>query len=210
MLTMSSYTEAMASDKTSYHHGDLRAALLAAVGELIREGGIGAVSLRAAARRAGVSHAAPAHHFGDKLGMLNAFTIEGFTEFGSQMEAARVAATTPFEAMNAIGRIYLEFAVAEPAWFDVMFRSELHDKDDPQVREAAFAAFGVLTRSVGDLVATGEVGDVDPQVLAIAAWSRVHGMATLWRDGAMQMFVDLPLEEIAVKVFAIPTVFPEN
>ena len=68
----------------NYHHGDLQNALLQAVGEIIEEKGVGAVSLREAARRAGVSHSAPAHHFGDKIGMLTAFARKGFEEFGSR------------------------------------------------------------------------------------------------------------------------------
>ena len=193
-----------ASDpKPSYHHGNLREALLTAVDDLIREGGVGAVSLRAAARRAGVSHAAPAHHFGDKLGMLTAFAIRGFVEFRRRMAAAVEASDDQHAAVNAIGIVYIDFAVNEPAWFDVMFRTELHDRDDPELRQAADATFAVLTSAVDEL----DLGDSDPdrQMLAIGAWCKVHGLATLWRDGTLQTFVDDSLWEVAAQVMA-----PEN
>ena len=189
--------------KSAYHHGNLRAALLAAVREVIRDKGIGSVSLREAARRAGVSHSAPAHHFGDKLGMLTAFAIEGFAEFRGRMEAAYEATTDPHDALNAIGLVYLEFAVSEPEWFDVMFRSELHDRDHPELSEAAQAAFAVLMKAVeaacGDDIAENEV-----MAVALGAWSKVHGIATLWRDGALQMFADQPFEELATQIMTAP------
>lgn len=186
-----------AHDKASYHHGNLRQALLDAVGDVIRERGVGALSLREVARRAGVSHSAPAHHFRDRLGMLTAFAIRGFEEFRDRMLDA-IARADPVEAFDAIGTVYVEFAIEEPEWFDVMFRSELHDKDDPALREAAFAAFGVLTRAVEVLCADDP--DLDPEIFAVEAWAKVHGLATLWRDGALQMFVDEPLPDLLHKV----------
>ena len=190
-----------AHDKPSYHHGNLRVALLEAVGEIIRENGVGAVSLREAARRAGVSHSAPSHHFGDKLGMLTAFAIQGFEEFRRRMEGAIEAASGDArEAFNAIGVVYIEFSIREPEWFDVMFRSEMHDKDDPALREAARRAFGVLTEAVETLCAASD-DDLDAEMIAIDAWAKVHGLATLWRDGALQMFVDQPLPDLVQQLF---------
>ena len=97
--------------KPSYHHGNLREALLDAVGEILLEKGVGGVSLREAARRAGVSHSAPAHHFGDKLGMLTAFAIRGFELFGASMRKAIASASDPIEQINAMGLAYIRFAV---------------------------------------------------------------------------------------------------
>lgn len=191
--------------RASYHHGDLRSALLAAVRGIIRDKGVGALSLREAARRAGVSHSAPAHHFGDKLGMLTAFAIQGFEEFRRRMQEVLESTDDATEAFNGIGLVYLDFAVSEPEWFDVMFRSELHDKDDPAFHQAAVTAFGVLTHAVETLCEVSGVEALDAEKIAIDAWAKVHGLATLWRDGALQMFVDQPLEELAREIMEAPS-----
>lgn len=166
-----------------YHHGDLPAALLDAVGSLIEEQGLDAVTLRAAARRAGVSHAAPAHHFGDKGGLLAAFAEQGFQAFTKDLEEARASTPgTPAERMEAMGRAYLAFAKQHRPWFEVMFRPELIGAHRSEVSETGQRSFAVLVMQVSECLTP----QTDPQEitgLAMAAWATVHGLAHLLTAG---------------------------
>ena len=100
----------------SYHHGDLRAALLAAAEVELTEKGVEAFSLRSVAKRAGVSHAAPAHHFGDARGLLTALAVEGFRRFlATQHRREALAAPDPRAQLVAAGLGYVDFALAYPA-----------------------------------------------------------------------------------------------
>lgn len=178
-------------DEGQYHHGNLPAALMDAVDDLIREGGVGAVSLREVARRVGVSHAAPAHHFGNKAGLLTAFAAEGFRLLRDHLATA-VAADGTADAASGFSRVgvaYVEFAVRHPSHFAVMFRPEHVDAQDAAYGEAAGEAFAVVfegVRAIRDDLSTD-----DPQLLAAAtgAWSLAHGFATLWLDGNMSQLV---------------------
>jgi AcrR family transcriptional regulator len=154
----------------TYHHGDLRRVLLEAAASAIRESGVPALSLRALARRAGVSHAAPAHHFGDKAGLLTALAAQGYALLADALAAANNFLDS--------GVAYVSFAVAHPAHFEVMFSAVL--KDDPALREARDQAAAVLYRHVDALADPGEVRDA-----ALAAWSMAHGFATLWLSGSL-------------------------
>lgn len=174
----------MASE--SYHHGDLPAALLEAVDEIVREGGVGAVSLREAARRVGVTHSAPAHHFGDKAGLLTAFAAEGFRLLRDHLAAAVPPQVEPdrFD-FTQVGLAYVEFAATHPAHFAVMFRPEhVHEEDEDYLREAV-EAFTVLLDAVRIL--RDDLEADDPRILdaATGAWSLVHGFATLWLEGTL-------------------------
>ncbi|GGS34242.1 TetR/AcrR family transcriptional regulator [Actinokineospora fastidiosa] len=151
--------------KSTYHHGDLRAALLAVAAEQIAAGGVDSVSLRELARRAGVSHAAPAHHFGDRRGLLTELAVEGFGLLADALAAA------PDLRERAIA--YVRFALAHPGHFEVMFRRDLLRPDDPRLADAR-ARSGEYLRS----------GTASPPA-ALAAWSLVHGFASLWREGAL-------------------------
>jgi AcrR family transcriptional regulator len=188
----------------TYHHGDLRDALLDAVGEIIQEQGVGAVSLREAARRVGVSHSAPAHHFGDKTGLMSAFAARGFDAFGTRMSNAFDAAAPEgaHAQFRAIGVAYLQFSIEECASFEVMFRPEFHDPDDPEVKEASLRAFGVLMNAVKAGM-PANVAHLDPLHLALVAWATVHGLATLWHDGLIAQFTDEDLPSIAARAFEI-------
>jgi AcrR family transcriptional regulator len=169
-----------------YHHGDLPATLLEAVDAIVREGGAGAVTLRGAARRAGVSHAAPAHHFGDKAGLLTAYAAQGFEALRTAMLAARRAAEARgAEPLLEIGLAYIRFAVAEPGRFSVMFRPEQVHADAPLYRNARDAAFAVLLEAVAGVRTDLEPDDPEVLFAATGAWSSVHGFATLWLDGSL-------------------------
>ena len=166
----------------TYHHGDLRSALIAAGREIIEEKGPDGFSLRAAARRAGVSPAAPAHHFGDARGLLTAIATVGFIEFGDAIEAAM----GPDRRSTIVRRChtYLEFALAKPMLFRLMWRKTILDLDDPDHLAAARRAFEITDRTIrgGDAVDT--LPDNRTLTPTIACWSVVHGFTTLVLDGA--------------------------
>jgi AcrR family transcriptional regulator len=185
-----------------YHHGDLRRALLGAAVEAIGESGPAALSLRDLARRAGVSHAAPAHHFGDKAGLLTALAAEGFALLASAVDEARRRSGSLLE----IGVAYVSFAVQHRAHFEVMFRPELYHADDAELAAARTKAREVLRAGVSGLPPAGSADlggadaggadaggadaerlpGVDPATLTgLAAWSIVHGFASLWMGGAL-------------------------
>jgi AcrR family transcriptional regulator len=153
-----------------YHHGDLRRVLLEAAVEAIDEAGPAALSLRDLARRAGVSHAAPAHHFGDKAGLLTAVAADGFRLLAATLGDAYRATGSFLE----VGVAYARFAVTHRAHFEVMFRPELYRSDDPELAQARDAARSLLYPPAAD----GSGGD-DLRA-AVAAWSLVHGLITLW------------------------------
>jgi AcrR family transcriptional regulator len=148
-----------------YHHRHLRQALLDSAVVSIARSGPAALSLRDLARRAGVSHAAPAHHFGDKAGLLTAVAIDGFLELGAVLRAAQPA------GLLEMGVAYVHFALERSAYFEVMYRPELYNRDDPALVAARQAAGAPL------------YGATDGLSAAIAAWSLVHGLATLWLNG---------------------------
>jgi AcrR family transcriptional regulator len=171
-----------------YHHGSLRPALLRAVEELIVEKGIEGLSLRECARRAGASWSAPAHHFGDKTGMLTAFAVAGFTQLKAHMEARRDASQDKATRALAVGEGYLEFALRNPGHFRVMFRGELLNKDDAEYRAASRAAFQVLEDVIEEAEAsTGSFDEATLHERCLLAWCAVHGFATLYLEGAIDM-----------------------
>ncbi|MCW3815324.1 TetR/AcrR family transcriptional regulator [Micromonospora sp. DR5-3] len=158
----------------AYHHGDLRRALLDAAVQAIGEAGPAALSLRDLARRAGVSHAAPAHHFGDKTGLLTALAAEGFALLADELDRAG-------DDLLEAGVAYVRFAVAHRAHFEVMFSPDLHRVDDPALVAARTRAGAALRGGV----ATVATPSAEPERDALAAWSIVHGFATLWLAGAL-------------------------
>ncbi|MFI2783338.1 TetR/AcrR family transcriptional regulator [Streptomyces sp. ALB3] len=157
----------------TYHHGDLRRALLTAALDVIAQEGPDALSLRDLARRAGVSHAAPAHHFKDRTGLLTAVAAEGYALFADALAAA--------PDLQERGVAYVRFATRHPAHFQVMFRPELYRADDTALLTARSHATEALRAGVGDLpeAARGE----DAGLAGVAAWSLAHGFATLLLTG---------------------------
>ncbi|GAA2090439.1 TetR/AcrR family transcriptional regulator [Streptomyces albiaxialis] len=162
-----------------YHHGDLRRALLAAAAEMIERDGPAALSLRELARRAGVSHAAPAHHFKDRTGLLTALAAEGYELLADALEAAG-------DDLLESGVAYVRFAVERPAHFAVMFQPGLYRADDPLVTAARDRADARLGAALAALPPDGRAGSAEERESAeVAAWSVVHGFAALWIGGAL-------------------------
>ncbi len=165
----------------SYHHGDLKAVILAQAAELVAERGADGVSLRELARTAGVSHAAPAHHFTDRRGLFTALAAQGWQMLAAALDQARP------EFLDA-ARAYVRFAVQHPGHFEVMFDRSLVDPHNPELIAAQSAAGAELASGVGTLddPRAGE----DPQAAALAAWSLAHGFAMLWLNKAVATDAD--------------------
>lgn len=170
--------------RTGYHHGNLREVLLEAVADIIRKDGLGALSLRGAARRAGVSHGAPAHHFGDLRGLLTSHAIRGYGRLTARFQATLVRldadGASPLEVADELGVTYVQFAIEERAYFEMMYRHELLDTDDPEFVDARDRTGEYLMRSVQAYQEAGWAPDADPLTAALAVWSVVHGLASLW------------------------------
>ena len=162
-----------------YHHGDLRQTVLTAAVGALAEPGPAQLSLRDLARRAGVSHAAPAHHFGDKAGLLTAVAAQGYHLLADTLAAARQRSGDFLE----VGVAYVRFAVDHRAHFEVMFRPDLYRPDDPEVVAARQRAADALAAGVGSVAASRRGPDIP--LAGVAAWSLVHGFATLWLNHAL-------------------------
>ncbi|MFJ9187646.1 MULTISPECIES: TetR/AcrR family transcriptional regulator [unclassified Streptomyces] len=157
----------------TYHHGDLRRVILDAALDVIATNGPGSLSLRDLARRAGVSHAAPAHHFKDRTGLLTAVAAEGYALFADALAGA--------PDLRERGVAYVRFAATHPAHFQVMFQPDLHRTDDPDLLAARARATEALRAGVADLPQAGR-GE-DDRLAGVAAWSLAHGFATLLLSG---------------------------
>jgi AcrR family transcriptional regulator len=177
--------------KGTYHHGDLRRALLDTAAEAIAESGPAALSLRDLARRAGVSHAAPAHHFGDKKGLLTALAAEGFEQLAAALQETRAATASFLE----LGVTYVRFATTHRAHFEVMWRPDLYHEDDQALTAARDRAGDALYTGAADLPDGNAAPDADSvREAGLAGWSIAHGFATLWLSGALSQTTQTPDE----------------
>ncbi len=173
-----------------YHHGSLHAALLRAAESILERDGIAGLTLRAAAREAGVSHAAPKNHFGDIRGLLSELAAVGFARLATALTANVGEGDPPRMRLSAIGRGYVAFARQNPGLFLLMFRSERLDFTRPTLRTAAEAAFGVLRDAVGAQRPPRERPLTLAQAAHVtAAWSLVHGFAMLMLDGRLKPLI---------------------
>ena len=190
-----------------YHHGNLCEVLLEKAVEVIQDDGIGALSLRAVARRAGVSHGAPAHHFGDKAGLLTALATRSMERFAATLsEAAREAGDSALDRLRAIGRAYVLFAAQNPAHFSIVTRFELIHREDAAFAASYQATFDMVKDRVVEAQREGWGRNLDPMALVITAWSTAHGLATLWLDGALEDRIGpFDLEAMSEHVFEVLT-----
>jgi AcrR family transcriptional regulator len=177
---------------TPYHHGDLHDALLQAGERVLERDGPAGLTLRAVAREAGVSHAAPTHHFGDLAGLLSELAAIGFRRFNAAMVAAGETQTLPQMKALARARAYVAYAQAHPGMYGLMFRTERLDMTRPSLHEAASASFEGLASTIGagrDRQLTGAALETLSleQAAAIARnWSLVHGFTVLLLDGRLK------------------------
>jgi AcrR family transcriptional regulator len=172
----------------TYHHGSLHEALLRAAERILERDGIHGLTLRAAAREAGVSHAAPKNHFGDLSGLLSDLAAVGFQQIAAAMASGLTEAETPGACLEAVGRRYVAFARAHPGLFQLMYRSERLDMSRPALRDAVAASGRVLFGAVGAVrreTLTPELSLLQAAHVA-SAWSLVHGFAMLLLDGGLK------------------------
>jgi AcrR family transcriptional regulator len=180
MITLST-----SSPKKTYHHGDLRDALIVAALEVLEEGGLAGLSLREAARRAGVSAMAPYRHFADKEALIAGVAAVGFQRFADLLRQAD-AKPHAHEALIAQGVAYVEFACGHPALFRLMFGAT-----SPNVKGdlalAGESAYAVLANRVASLAKPS-----DAAAWTLTCWSVVHGLAMLALDGKLGPGAELP------------------
>ena len=167
-----------------YHHGDLQEALIAATEAILADDGAEGFTLREAARRAGVSPAAPSHHFGNALGLLTEVAIRGYDELGAALKQAAAKKGSARQRLQAQGLAYVAFALKYPGRFNMMFSNKRLKADDERLRLAVKAAHREFEILVEDMLR--QEGDTDPKrarIVATLAWSTVHGYAKLALEG---------------------------
>jgi AcrR family transcriptional regulator len=152
-----------------------------------------------------VSHAAPAHHFADRAALLSALAAEGFRGLTAALADAGAASDAAggdaLDRLRALGRAYVGYAVAAPGHFPVMFRFELLDCDDAELLEARMLAFSQLEDAVVAAQAEGWAAGSGADAAVLTAWASVHGLATLWLDGALPPpLAGVDLDALAVAV----------
>jgi AcrR family transcriptional regulator len=177
-----------AGPASPYHHGALHDALLEAAERVLERDGLSGLTLRAVAREAGVSHAAPTHHFGDLTGLVSELAAIGYRQFNAAMIAAGASGAPPLEQGMARARAYVGFARAHPGMYGLMFRTERLDMKRPSLHEAANAAFAGLAGAVGASRhehIEEEALSLDQAAAIVRAWSLLHGFTTLLLDGRL-------------------------
>jgi len=176
-------TRRRAPRRRTYHHGNLRAALVAAAVELLEAEGPLGVSLRGAARRAGVSQAAPYRHFRDKGALLAAVAEQGFRDMAAAgARAAEQYPDDPARALRAMAAAWVRFVADHPSHYRLMLGPSVRGRDHPSLRASAGAAWTGLVGAVASCQRAGRVKAGDPMPLAFALWCLVHGLATLIAD----------------------------
>lgn len=169
-----------------YHHGDLRASLIAAAQQLLGTSGSWTFTLREVARVAGVSHNAPYNHFADKRALLGAVAQVGFSQLGTAL-IRRVSAVAPESHQDrivALALAYVRYAVENPAMFRLMFSDELADAGSlPELHADAASAFAILHETIVSAREAGAVERGGSDTYPLAAWALVHGLAILILDG---------------------------
>ena len=184
--------------RRGYHHGNLREALIKAALDLIAAKGPAGFTFAEAARWAGVSPAAPYRHFRDRDELISDVARRGFDLFeGALKRAWDEGRPDPATAFERLGRSYLEFARAEPAYYSAMFEAGIPLDDNPELRTAGERAFGVLREATETLVATMPVANRPPVLMmALHIWSLSHGIASLFGrgDGARRAIPMTPEE----------------
>ncbi|MBN9743270.1 TetR family transcriptional regulator [Amycolatopsis sp. A1MSW2902] len=178
------------SAKSAYHHGDLRAALLDAAVQMLEQGEV--FSIRAVARRAGVSPTAPYRHFADRQALESAVAVEGFRDLKTALTEGRELPSSAADLAD-FAVVYVSFALRRPAVFRLMFGNECDDSNDQRVQ-----ASGALHELLAGAMAS-VYPDADAPALATAMWSLAHGLAFLHLDGK---FPASPAEDVAARVRA--------
>ena len=181
------------AEATPYHHGALRDALLEAAERVLERDGLPGLTLRAVAREAGVSHAAPTHHFGDLTGLVSELAAIGFRQFNAAMAAACGGGELSINDRGmARAKAYVAYAQAHPGMYGLMFRTERLDYSRPSLHEAAEASFAGLAGAIAakrQEKISGDALTLDQAAAIARAWSLVHGFTMLLLDGRLEDIV---------------------
>jgi len=218
LRSMSETRSAKAVPDRAYHHGNLRAALLDAGEAELKERGIEKFSLRSVAKRAGVSHAAPAHHFGDADGLLTALAARSFERHLDAMRSREAAAPPePLDRMVAAGLAYVDYAATNPAMFDLQFASQRPNRQDSELAQNGDATFGHLLDLVDAVVGgdrhapqPGEVAGAERLAYAHLIWAVAHGIAALYATRESPSFVHLTAAEKEAQFRSLLTLASER
>ena len=186
---------------------DVREALLAAARSELAEHGRSAISLRAVARRAGVSHAAPKHHFGDRAGLLTAIAIEGFQALTQTLQ--QVSHPDPQHQLAALGDAYVDFGLANPALFELMFQPRELQSSNADLVRAQGEAIGTLSAAVGQFAEADDASSATP-ALALISWALAHGLAVLASDGALRTAAGADNGDAVDLAHALISLFAQN
>jgi AcrR family transcriptional regulator len=166
----------------SYHHGDLKAALVEAAAEILRKEGLEALTLRAVARKAGVSQAAPYRHFADRRALMAAVAEVGFQRLQQAMMQAMQSGQGRL-GLKGVALAYIRFALDNPAEYRLMFGPEVAKTDDlPELQETGRDVLGFVAAGMSQLQQAGLIGPGDPNLMAAATWATLHGLAMLILD----------------------------
>lgn len=182
-----------------YHHGNLREALIAAALELIVKKGTAGLTFAEAARLAGVSPAAPYRHFRDRDELMASVALRGYERFEAALTRAwDDGRPSALAALERLGKAYLEFARAEPAYYAAMFEAGIPPSATPQLREASDRAFGVLRTAADRLCAAAPAAGRPPALMvALHIWTMSHGVASLFgRSGGERRPLPMSPEEL--------------
>jgi AcrR family transcriptional regulator len=188
------------TERETYHHGDLRQALIEAALELVSEKDVDSLSLREVARRVGVSHAAPYRHFADKEALLAAVAQEGFQMLHHTLEIVlHKAPLDPLKRLQEIGVTYVDFALEHSSHYRLMFGAygATSAQQNPELAQAATQAFMVLVNCVETGQQAGVIRVDDSKQLALAAWALTHGLAMLLMDGQIPITTSQPVAPLS-------------
>ncbi len=169
--------------KQAYHHGDLANALIKATVSLLATKGAATLSLREIARVAGVSHGAPAHHFGDKSGLLTAVATKGQGLLGEALLESQINIPSAGMRLNKAGQVYVRFAIEQPAFFSIMFETELINPLDNEYIASCAIPRSVLTTCIRDVAGKKKLNARQVNASLARLWSLVHGFSVLWLSG---------------------------
>ena len=179
-----------------YHHGDLHREILCAARDLLEETNIASLSLRAVAKKVGVSHTAPYRHFKDKESLLVGIAGEGFKEMTAQLnEAVKLHPNDPRAQLQEAGHRYVKLVTENPQCVQLMFGGILPCDDTyPELRESGNSAFAALKTIIEDGQAAGVFKQGDVELMALAAWSSIHGLSLLLISGSIEETASTPIE----------------
>ena len=187
----------MESDRRTYHHGDLRKALIDISVGIIEKKGVQALNLRTVASLAGVSSGAPYHHFSDRTQLISAIANEGFEILEALMlSTIQTSGNAADVKLELLGQAYVRFAISHSGHFRVMFRAEDHSRTDIALTNAGDRVFQLLCDVIVESQAQGSIPRGDPQPFVLLAWTAIHGLSVLLLDGGLKK-ITYPPEDLA-------------